>query len=95
MLFRSVTTLPAHAGGVLYEDAEALNVAIHHAKEYLRAKNIDPVVLDITSGKATCSAVAATLALQARERFQYVSTSDRKVRLYDLRYYSREVPLKE
>lgn len=90
-----ITVLPHHAGGIMYEDAKALSVAINDAKQYLRRKRVDPVIIDITSGKATCSAVGASLALQTHERFQYVSTTDRRVRLYDLRYYSRELPLSE
>ena len=67
-------------------DTNALSEAIHLAKQHLApgaAKGY--VLVDITSGQATCSGVAAALSVYRQEWFQYVSTEDYTVRLYDLR----------
>ncbi len=90
-----VTSAVEGPSGVAYENLEALSAVLFEAKRGLRAKG-DPerlIVVDITGGKATCSAVGAALTLEHRERIQYVSTSDLSVKLYDLEYKTVHSPV--
>jgi hypothetical protein len=91
-----IDVLDEHKTGVSYEDLEALGRAVNRAKDYLRAMKLDgPIVIDITSGQATCSAVAAGLSFARRENIEYVSTADYSVKLYDLRYEPPCLPVNE
>ena len=88
-----VEVLPGYEEGVRYEDLVAVGKSIDAAREYLAPSAKRPILIDITSGQATCTAVAAGLAVLTRDRFQYVSTEDYIVRLYDFRVSQRESPI--
>lgn len=56
------------------DDISALVKAIEVAREELLSVSDEPILIDITSGKATCSAAAAALTVHRDECFQYIST---------------------
>lgn len=89
-----VSGLDAHSEGVSYENPLALSHAVREAKAELKSRNAEAlIVVDITSGQATCSAVGAALTLEEQERIQYVSTNLWSVSMYDLRYEPIHSPL--
>ncbi len=89
-----VTVLEKFRHGVHYEDLSALSEAVRLAKSHIKAKDKEGlIVVDITSGQGTCSAVGGALSLEHRERIQYVSTTDWAVTLYDLRYEPLRLPM--
>lgn len=90
-----LVVLPGHEEGVQWEDIASLSTAVNAAKTHLQSRGIEPLVIDITGGKSTCSAVGAALFLEAGEAFQYVSTTDYAVRMYELRPTARVAPLSE
>ncbi len=73
--------------GVDYEDLEQLEGALTKSLESLRASGFkdSDILIDVSSGKGTCSAVGALRALDEDLRFEYVSTTDYRVRTYDVR----------
>ena len=87
----NIKVLDEHVRGVSYEDLTAVSKAVHEAKSWLNEHRSEqqrhnPVVIDITSGQATCSAVGAALSFAVGECIQYVSTNGYAVKQYDLRY---------
>ena len=83
-----------YENGVPFEDLEALSDAIGVAKAHLR--HVHPgstVVVDITGGKSTCSAVGAAVTMESQERIQYVSTTFGTVKTFDLEYDPPHLPV--
>lgn len=72
--------------GIPYEDLEALDDAVSRAVDYLKSQGLKrrEIVIDITSGKAMCSAAGAIRSLDEDLSFQYVSTTDRRLRGVDV-----------
>jgi len=73
--------------GVDYEKMEALDAALNDVIEHLlhdKGLTKRQVVIDITGGQGTCSAVGALRALDEDLRFEYVSTADYHLREYDV-----------
>jgi hypothetical protein len=89
-----VTAAPGFERGVDFESIPAIRDAVRAAMAELRELREDGRHwVDITGGKATCSAVGAALCLEANHCFQYVSTTDQRVTLYDSRLVPVELPL--
>jgi len=91
----TVEVMDRHRGGVNYEDMEAMSAALREAHAELKPSARHPILVDITSGQASCSAVAAALTVQSRACFEYVSTVDYEPLLYDLRVEPPQSPLPE
>ncbi|NLI30987.1 MAG: hypothetical protein GX423_13050 [Nitrospiraceae bacterium] len=84
----AVVVLPESTEGVDFENIH--DVFDMTEALYLRAKadGFQPqdVIIDITGGQKTTSIAAAMATLASGRRFQYVSTTSKKVRAYDVVY---------
>lgn len=83
---------PAFAAGIDFEDAIQVSEATAAALQYLSASEDCQyakkfVMLDITGGNKIASAVAAILSLTDDRVFQYVSTADFRVKVYDISHH--------
>ena len=75
--------------GFDFEDAEALTHAVNLSIATLEKENVPPeeIVIDITGGQKLPAVLGAAYSLQSRGRaFQYVSTTNYKIRAYDLTF---------
>ena len=78
------------ATGVNFEDLQALVAALQDVLKHL--ENVKPyeVMIDITGGQKVPTVAGAAVSLGEGRRFQYVSTLDQLVTVYDLTYESEE-----
>jgi hypothetical protein len=78
-----------YAAGLDFEgDAESLAFATDEAYEHLRRGGLrhTDILIDITGGTKPATVVGSAVALAEGRRIQYVSTSDYRVRVYDVTY---------
>jgi len=90
-LFPNVEVIELKKGGINFEDVREVFDTIEEF--YMKVENkviADKVIVDITGGQKTNSFAGAIATLVIGRKFQYVSTIDKKVLSYDVRYFEEE-----
>ena len=68
-----------------FEDLEGVAEAVNKAYEELEKNKIKDTIIDVTGGQKSNSIAAAVLTVLDNKEFQYISTTNYKVRAYDVR----------
>ncbi len=89
MIFPSISIIEYKKGGIDFQDVKEIFNTIEEIYRELAQEDIKEkeIIVDVTGGQVPTSIGAAMATLSRGRQFQYVSTKDKSIILYDIGYF--------